>query len=85
MTQLADDIHGVVVVVDHTRKNRPDGQSLSSAEVFGPVQKWSARAHRPRLGRRIAGRGAPTVRRTTPCAKPLPDTGIVKLPRPGWR
>src|SRR5713226_2544769 len=31
VVQLAEDIAGAVVVVDHSRKNRPDGQALSSA------------------------------------------------------
>ncbi len=43
VTQLREDIDGTVVVVDHTRKNRPDPkQALSSADIFGPQQKWAA-------------------------------------------
>jgi len=41
---LAEDI-GLVVVVDHSRKNRPDGQPLSSADILGPSQKWQAAEH----------------------------------------
>ncbi len=43
--QLAQDIDGAVAVVDHSRKNRPDGQPLSSADIFGPLQKWAAADH----------------------------------------
>ena len=43
--QLCEDIGGLVVVVDHSRKNRPDGQPLSSADIFGPPQKWAAAEH----------------------------------------
>jgi hypothetical protein len=33
-------------VVDHSRKNRPEGQeTLSSADIFGPPQKWAAAEH----------------------------------------
>ena len=29
--------------MDHTRKNRPDNhQGISSADIFGPIQKWAA-------------------------------------------
>jgi len=42
---LQEDIDGSVVVVDHTRKNRPDGMVLSSADIFGPQQKWAAAEH----------------------------------------
>ena len=45
MVQLAQDIGGVVVVLDHSRKNRPEGQSLSAADIFGPLQKWAAAEH----------------------------------------
>lgn len=45
VVQLAEDIAGAVVVVDHSRKNRPDGQALSSADIFGPLQKWAAAEH----------------------------------------
>ncbi len=38
-------IGGLVIVVDHSRKNRPDGQPLSSADIFGPTQKWQAAEH----------------------------------------
>lgn len=34
-----------MVVVDHSRKNRPEGQSLSSADIFGPYTKWAAAEH----------------------------------------
>ncbi len=42
---LAEDIGGVVVVIDHNRKNRPDGAILSSADIFGAPQKWAAAEH----------------------------------------
>lgn len=42
VVQLAQDIAGQVIVVDHSRKNRPDGQPLSAADIFGPLQKWAA-------------------------------------------
>jgi len=45
IVQLMQDINGTVVVVDHSRKNRPDGQPLSSADIFGPLQKWAAAEH----------------------------------------
>jgi putative DNA primase/helicase len=45
VVRLCEDIGGLVVVVDHSRKNRPDGQPLSSADIFGPPQKWAAAEH----------------------------------------
>ncbi len=45
VVRLAEDINGLVVVVDHSRKNRPDGLPLSSADIFGPPQKWAAAEH----------------------------------------
>jgi len=45
VARLAEDIDGQVIVVDHSRKNRPDGQPLSSADIFGPPQKWAAAEH----------------------------------------
>ncbi|MBI2526597.1 MAG: bifunctional DNA primase/polymerase [Candidatus Rokubacteria bacterium] len=45
VVQLCEDIDGLVIVVDHSRKNRPDGQPLSSADIFGPPQKWQAAEH----------------------------------------
>jgi hypothetical protein len=45
VVKLAHDIDGAVVVVDHSRKNRPEGQPLSSADIFGPLQKWAAAEH----------------------------------------
>lgn len=45
VVRLCEDIAGLVVVVDHSRKNRPDGQPLSSADIFGPPQKWAAAEH----------------------------------------
>lgn len=50
VVQLAEDIRGLVIVVDHSRKNRPDGQQLSSADIFGPPQKWAAAEHIVMLG-----------------------------------
>jgi hypothetical protein len=45
VVRLCEDIGGLVVVVDHSRKNRPDCQALSSADIFGPPQKWAAAEH----------------------------------------
>jgi Bifunctional DNA primase/polymerase, N-terminal/Primase C terminal 1 (PriCT-1)/AAA domain len=45
VVQLCEEIGGLVIVVDHSRKNRPDGQPLSSADIFGPPQKWAAAEH----------------------------------------
>jgi AAA domain/DnaB-like helicase N terminal domain len=45
VVQLAEDIEGVVGVLDHSRKNRPEGQILSSADIFGAPQKWAAAEH----------------------------------------
>lgn len=45
VVKLCEDIGGLVVVVDHSRKNRPEGQPLSSADIFGPPQKWAAAEH----------------------------------------
>jgi DNA-binding transcriptional ArsR family regulator len=45
VVQLAADIGGVVVVVDHSRKNRPAGQPMSSADILGGVQKWAGAEH----------------------------------------
>jgi hypothetical protein len=42
MAALTEDIDGAVLVVDHTRKNREVGQVLSSADIYGPSQKWQA-------------------------------------------
>jgi hypothetical protein len=50
IVQLAEDIAGTVVVVDHSRKNRPEGQVLSSADIFGPPQKWASAEHIVMLG-----------------------------------
>lgn len=45
VVQLAEDIAGLVIVVDHSRKNRPEGSILSSADIFGAPQKWAAAEH----------------------------------------
>jgi hypothetical protein len=45
VVKLCEDIGGLVIVVDHSRKNRPEGQPLSSADIFGPPQKWAAAEH----------------------------------------
>ena len=44
VTTLAEAIEGVVVVVDHARKN-PDDGPLSTAEIFGPSQKAQRAEH----------------------------------------
>lgn len=36
---------GATLVLDHTRKNRPEGQALSSADIMGPSQKWQSAEH----------------------------------------
>jgi DNA-binding transcriptional ArsR family regulator len=43
--RLAERIQGLVVVVDHSRKNRPDGQPMSSADIHGPYVKWASAEH----------------------------------------
>lgn len=45
VVELAETISGAVVVVDHSRKNRTEDQPLSSADIFGPMQKWAAAEH----------------------------------------
>jgi DNA-binding transcriptional ArsR family regulator len=50
VVQLAEEINGLVIVIDHSRKNRPEGQILSSADIFGPPQKWAAAEHIVMLG-----------------------------------
>jgi DNA-binding transcriptional ArsR family regulator len=45
VVQLAEAIGGAVIVIDHSRKNRAEGQPLSSADIFGPMQKWAAAEH----------------------------------------
>jgi hypothetical protein len=44
VTALADVIDGLVLVVDHSRKNSADDW-LSAAELYGPVQKGARAAH----------------------------------------
>jgi biotin operon repressor len=45
VVQLAEDLQGLVIVVDHSRKNRPEGSILSATDLFGPPQKWQAAEH----------------------------------------
>jgi DNA-binding transcriptional ArsR family regulator len=45
VVQLAADIAGAVIVIDHSRKNRPEGQVLSSSDILGPSQKWASAEH----------------------------------------
>ncbi len=45
VVRLCEDIGGLLIVVDHSRKNRPDGQPLSPADIVGPPQKWAAAEH----------------------------------------
>jgi len=33
------------VGVDHSRKNRAEDQPISSADIYGPLQKWAAAEH----------------------------------------
>jgi hypothetical protein len=43
--RLRESLSGLVVVVDHSRKNRPDGQPISSADIHGPYVKWASADH----------------------------------------
>jgi hypothetical protein len=45
VVRLAERISGLVVVVDHSRKNRPEGQAMSSADIHGPYVKWASAEH----------------------------------------
>ena len=45
VVDLADAINGAVLVVDHSRKNRAEGEPISSADIYGPLQKWAAAEH----------------------------------------
>jgi hypothetical protein len=45
VVEIADAIDGAVVVVDHSRKNRGEDARISSADIFGPMQKWAAAEH----------------------------------------
>jgi hypothetical protein len=51
---LADAIGGLVIVVDHARKNVPDGGQQTLADLFGPSQK-AQRAEHALLLRMIEG------------------------------
>lgn len=42
IVQLQLDIGGLVNALDHSRKNPPEGKPLSSADIYGPQQKWQA-------------------------------------------
>jgi hypothetical protein len=45
VVELSEALDALVVVVDHSRKNRPDRQPLSSADIHGPYVKWAAAEH----------------------------------------
>jgi hypothetical protein len=45
VVELAEAIDGAVIVVDHSRKNRGEGEPISSADIYGPLQKWAAAEH----------------------------------------
>ena len=45
VVEIAEAISGAVVVVDHSRKNRAEGEPISSADIYGPLQKWAAAEH----------------------------------------
>ncbi len=45
VVEIAETIAGAVVVVDHSRKNRAEGEPISSADIYGPMQKWAAAEH----------------------------------------
>jgi len=45
VVEIAEAIEGAVVVVDHSRKNRAEGEAISSADIYGPLQKWAAAEH----------------------------------------
>jgi hypothetical protein len=61
---------GAVVVLDHSRKNPPEGAILSSADILGPSQKWQAAEHVIMLGQKandripifVQGKDADTAR-----------------------
>jgi hypothetical protein len=42
LAQFTQWFEGCTLVIDHSRKNRPEGSSLSSADIMGPSQKWQA-------------------------------------------
>ncbi len=42
VARFTEDFDGSTVVIDHSRKNRPEGTTLSSADILGPSQKWQA-------------------------------------------
>jgi hypothetical protein len=43
-------------VLDHSRKNPPEGAILSSADILGPSQKWQAAEHVIMLGAKAQDR-----------------------------
>ena len=45
VVELSAALDGLVVVVDHSRKNRSEGQRLSSVDIHGPYVKWAAAEH----------------------------------------
>jgi hypothetical protein len=45
VVDIAEAIAGAVIVVDHSRKNRGEDHPLSSADIYGPLQKWAAAEH----------------------------------------
>jgi hypothetical protein len=45
VVDIAEAIDGAVIVLDHSRKNRAEGEPISSADIFGPLQKWAAAEH----------------------------------------
>ncbi len=45
VVELAEAIEGAVIAVDHARKNRGEGEPISSADIYGPLQKWAAAEH----------------------------------------
>lgn len=45
LTTLAAEIEGTILIVDHTRKNRAEGQAIGTADLYGPVQKAAVAEH----------------------------------------
>jgi hypothetical protein len=55
VVELSETLDGLVIVVDHSRKNRAEGQPLSAADIHGPYVKWAAAEHIV-MQDRVAGR-----------------------------
>jgi hypothetical protein len=42
LAQFTQWFEGCCLVIDHSRKNKEEGQPLTSADIMGPSQKWQA-------------------------------------------